>query len=278
MPNDFEAEPQAAPKLPFGPLVPPKRIKDVEYDDGQRLRVNPLFVPLEQVPPQWILQGEPDAVWHYSTVLRDTAENPGVGEWRVMLGSEQVSSVIPQSQVDDLVSAVRAYREAHPEKNIAPLTEEDLRRSMDGIGHPSIAVDFDADGKTREGKAALSGEFHFDPASRSGTVNDRSGRYMSDKARPNPADRNPAEIAEWGAEVARVFSAHLGVPISFEQIKTLPKGPEEPKNPKAIDNPTAVHTAALQPAVDTAPRADVRSRPSAAGTVGPAGASRARRP
>lgn len=221
---------------PLGTSVPPKRIKDVEMDDGRHIRVNPFWVPLEEIPREAILNGRPGAVWHYSAVLSEEADNPGVLRYRVMLGSEELLTVMGRMDFLKLLGGLRKgalkQQRENPESAIEYPTQEGLKKSIDGLGHPTIAVDFKPNGMTKEGKAAVSGEFRYAPDLKLGTANDKSGRYMSEKARPARGDRDPGKIAEWGKMVAKSFSDHLDVSVAFEQIKTL-------------SNPVAGHAAML---------------------------------
>ncbi|CAL9588120.1 hypothetical protein SUDANB145_05169 [Streptomyces sp. enrichment culture] len=225
----------AVPPAPFGPAVPPKRIKDNERDDQNDVRVNPLWIPLDEMPRSWVTEGREGAVWLYSAVPCEDPGQPDAGRWRVTMGSEEIFTVLPKEVVDDLLSAVRNLRAERPDDNIPELTEDSLRAGMQDLGHPTVAVKFNADGTTAAGEAALSGEFRFYPEQGRAEINDKSGRYMSKAARPDPRDREPARVAEWGEALAREFEARLDVPVTFRQTKTLAAHPVEP---------LALHTAA----------------------------------
>ncbi len=223
----------------LGRQLPPKRIKDRELDDGNYLRANPLLIPLDEIPREWIINGNKGAVWHYSAVQREDPDIPGVlRRWRVMLGSEQLLTVLGRKDFLKLLGSLRKgalkQQQENPEENIKYPTQRDLEKGIDGLGHTTIAVDFHKDGKAKRGAAAISGEFRYDPELEFGTANDKSGRFMSKGARPNERDRDPELVAKWGEEVAQAFSNHLRKPVVFDQIKTL-------------SNPTAGHASRLQP-------------------------------
>jgi hypothetical protein len=258
-----QVEAQVQPNQGFGPPVNPKYVKQQETGQGlpesvmrlisnrirdligverrptgkqseEFVRVNPLWVPLEEVPREWLLNGRKGAVWHYSVVEDDN------GKDRVMLGSEELLTVVTQEQFDDLLAgmqeAFRRQQKRQPWKKTKDLTAEDLRKAINGQGHPTIAVRFTSDGRTVQGAAKVSGEFRYDPERELGVVNDRSGRYMSKKVRPSA---QPEEVAVWGENAAGEFRKHLKVDVVFEQIKTS-------ADPPAI--PTiAKHAKALQP-------------------------------
>ncbi|WP_446046310.1 hypothetical protein [Streptomyces olivaceus] len=265
------AEPWNPPELPFGPLIltsasgVPERIKAHELDDGgpgklkgadedeearnrgRRLRVNPLLRPLDDIPPDWILKGREGAVWLYSAVFRpDDPDKPETARWQIMLGSEELLTVIPEETYDYLMSYSATYaareRVKYPNKEARVLTRkdiDDLKEGMNKLGHPTITVEYEKTGQTVEGRGAQSGEFRYFPQQREGEANDKSGRYMSPKVRGAlglPTD--PADVRKWGLEVAAALEDKLGVPVRFNQVKTAPKQPHE-----AI----AAHTTTLLP-------------------------------
>lgn len=206
-------------------------------DDGQ-LRVNPFLVPLREIPREVILDGKPGAVWHFTATLREDPANPGVLKWGVMLGSEEASTVMSRMDFLKVLGGMRKaanqQQRRDPDRRVEYPTQEDLKKWIDGLGHPTIAVAFKINGKTKVGEGAHSGEFRYNRILNSGTTNDKSGRYMSEKARPRKEDRDPGRIAEWGEAVAEVFADHLRVPVTSEQLKTAA-------------NPVGGHASALQP-------------------------------
>ncbi|MEW1796912.1 MULTISPECIES: hypothetical protein [Streptomyces] len=206
-------------------------------DDERQVRVNPFLVSLDEIPREAILDGKPGAVWHFSATLREDADRPGVLDWQVMMGSEEALSVMGRMDFLKVLGGMRKaanqQQKEDPEQRIEYPTQEDLKKGIDGLGHPTIAVDFKIHGATKAGNAAMSGEFRYDPESRSARANDRSGRYMSKNHRPE-TDKAPEKIAEWGEAIAKKFSDHLGIPVVFEQLKTLP-------------NPLERNAATLQP-------------------------------
>ncbi|GAA2631434.1 hypothetical protein [Streptomyces axinellae] len=237
---------------PLGTSVLPKRAKDHELDDQGDIRVNPFLVPLEEIPREVILDGKPGAVWHFSAVLRGEPDNPDVLRWRVMLGSEELLTVMSRMDFLKVLGGLRKgaleEQKANPEEEIAYPTQEGLAKNISGLGHTTIAVDFKIHGATKAGKAALSGEFRYDPACNAGWINDKSGRYMSKRVRTKKTDRDPEKIAEWGQAVAKEFSDHLGIPVPFNQLKTS-------------SNPVATPAAALQPTAARPSSSAVTARP-----------------
>lgn len=243
---------------PLGTSIPPKRIKDEEMDDERQIRVNPFLVSLDEIPREVILDGKPGAVWHFTAALREEAARPGVLNWGVMLGSEEALTVMDRMDFLKVLGGMRKaanqQQKEDPDKTIDYPTQEDLTKGINGLGHPTIAVDFKIHGATKEGNAALSGEFRYDPKLNSGKVNDRSGRYMSKKHRPE-TEKAPEKIAEWGEVIAKKFSEHLGIPVVFEQLKTL-------------SNPVGSHASKLQPsAAGPAPSAARRAQQPQAGSA-----------
>ncbi|BFO15496.1 hypothetical protein SHKM778_18840 [Streptomyces sp. KM77-8] len=204
----------------FGDPVLPKRIKDEERDRSGDVRLNPLWVPLEEVDPDLLITGNRDAVWLY-TVTDDG---------QVILGTEALSGIITPEQFDALLAGMR---EKDPD-----LTARSLREALDGLGHTGIAAGFvaggEADaGRTLPGRSRVSGEFRWSAERGSWVVNDKSGRYMSETVRPG---LDAAEAAGWLTNVAALFSARLGVVVRTDQVKTAPPAPKDPA-PK--DSPPA---------------------------------------
>ncbi|HEV7935883.1 MAG TPA: ADP-ribosyltransferase [Actinomadura sp.] len=188
------------PDHDFGPPVAPQRARATEMD-GRNVRLNPLWVPLEEMSPS-LLTGDRNSVWLY-TVTEDL---------RVLLGSEQPSAIMSEGQLTDLVAGLR---EKDPQ-----LREMDLdqaRRSviqwLDGQGHLGIAARFAADGRTGPGPSRVSGEFRWNEASRSWMVDDNSGRYMSEEVR---GGLDSVDAARWVGNVAKRFSEHLGMEVRPE--------------------------------------------------------------
>ncbi|MGW1030521.1 hypothetical protein ACWD4J_44000, partial [Streptomyces sp. NPDC002577] len=189
----------------FGPAVPPKVIRPGDSDDVGAVRLNPLWVPLEEADPRTLTANPTaDTAWLYS--VREDGQ--------VVLGSETVSTLMGEEQFSQLLAGMR-------EQNPA-LTEEELRRSLDTAGHPSVALRFAADeqsgglGTTLPGAGRISGELRWDAERGSWTVNDQSGRYMSSKVRP---DVTKEQVTEWLANMARLFKEHLGVEVVPISVK-----------------------------------------------------------
>ena len=194
----------AAARDRFGDPVLPKRVKDEERDQDGDVRLNPLWVPLDEVDPDLLITGNRDAVWLY-TVTDDG---------RVILGTEDLSGIVTPEQFDALLAGMR-------EKDPG-LTAEALRKSLDGLGHTGIAAGFvdgggETAGRTAPGRSRVSGEFRWSAKLRSWVVNDKSGRYMSESVRPG---LDAAEAADWLTNVAALFSDRLGVVVRTDQVKT----------------------------------------------------------
>ncbi|MFF9059620.1 lonely Cys domain-containing protein [Streptomyces sp. NPDC014882] len=223
----------------FGDAVLPKRIKDEERDEDGDVRLNPLWVPLDEVDPDLLITGNRDAVWLY-TVTDDG---------RVVLGTEDLSGIVTPEQFDALLAGMR---EKDPD-----LTAESLRKTLDGLGHTGIAAGFADDGgrtadptagptagRTLPGRSRVSGEFRWSAKLRSWVVNDKSGRYMSESVRPG---LDAAEAADWLTNVAALFSDRLGVVVRTDQVKTAASVPAPPPAPEPGSGPSRTRTTALGP-------------------------------
>ncbi|MEY7979461.1 OTU domain-containing protein, partial [Streptomyces pilosus] len=213
----------AAARDRFGNSVLPKRVKDEERDQDGDVRLNPLWVPLDEVDPDLLITGNRDAVWLY-TVTDDG---------RVILGTEDLSGIVTPEQFDALLAGMR-------EKDPG-LTADALRKALDGLGHTGIAAGHVAPGeenagRTLPGRSRVSGEFRWSAELRSWVVNDKSGRYMSETVRPG---LDAAEAAGWLTDVAALFSARLGVVVRTDQVKTSATVPPPPPAPAPPPPPSA---------------------------------------
>lgn len=239
----------------FGAPVRPKRVKDEERDQDGDVRLNPLWVPLDEVDPGLLITGNRDAVWLY-TVTDDG---------RVILGTEGLSAIVTPEQFDALLAGML---QKDPD-----LTAEALRATLDGLGHTGIAAAFaddggEAPGRTLPGRSRVSGEFRWSAELRSWVVNDKSGRYMSETVRP---DLDAAEAADWLINVAALFSARLGVVVRTDQVKTAapvppPPSAPGPERPGLAPEPPEVRSTAPHPDDDPAHLAP-RSAPVAEATA-----------
>ncbi|GGQ91073.1 hypothetical protein GCM10010280_43450 [Streptomyces pilosus] len=230
----------AAARDRFGGSVLPKRVKDEERDQDGDIRLNPLWVPLDEADPDLLITGNRDAVWLY-TVTDDG---------RVILGTEDLSGIVTPEQFDALLAGMR-------EKDPG-LTADALREALDGLGHTGIAAGHVAPGeenagRTLPGRSRVSGEFRWSEELRSWVVNDKSGRYMSETVRPG---LDAAEAAGWLTNVAALFSARLGVAVRTDQVKTaatVPPPPPAPAPPPPPSAPTAPAADRGVPAPSAAP-------------------------
>ncbi|WP_326550848.1 hypothetical protein [Micromonospora sp. NBC_01813] len=195
-----------------GPAVDPKGAKPFEIDPpgpaggesisgdalrSQQMRVNPAWMPLKDFTPE-IYAGRPDAHWHYIVTESDD----------IMIGSEEILTVVSTKQLDDLHAAMRT-------KN-PDLTLDQLKNSINQQGHPTIGVRFDSDGRAYVGKGRISGEIHRDPKTGQWIVDDKSGRYMSEKIRPG---LDPVDVKRWLDNVATRLSKQMGVPVEARPYK-----------------------------------------------------------
>ncbi|MEV7784833.1 lonely Cys domain-containing protein [Streptomyces sp. NPDC088106] len=248
----------AGPRDRFGDAVLPKRVKDEERDREGDVRLNPLWMPLDEADPDLLVTGNRDAVWLY-TVTDDG---------RVILGTEDLSGIVTPQQFDALLAGMR-------EKDPG-LTAESLRKTLDGLGHTGIAARFDdggaTAGRTLEGRSRVSGEFRWSGKLRSWVVNDKSGRYMSESVRPG---LDAAEAADWLTNVAALFSDRLGVVVRTDQVKTAAPAPaptgtapapappaEPPPSRSALTGPTAPPAS-----TGTSARTDKGPRPTGPGVL-----------
>ncbi|WP_158713248.1 OTU domain-containing protein [Streptomyces sp. NRRL B-12105] len=183
----------------LAPPVRPKRVKKEELDEDEEVRINPLWTPLDEIDPDLLLAGNRNAVWIYTVTP----------EGRVLLGSEKPSDVLSEDQFDALLAGVRTRRPG--------MTADDLRGTVDGLGHTGVAARFGTGGRLAPGASRVSGEFLWSEELRSWTVNDKSGRYMSKAVRP---DLPPQEAARWLENVAGMFTERLGVTVRPVQVKS----------------------------------------------------------
>lgn len=204
----------------YGGSVLPKRVKPEERDTEGDVRLNPLWTPLDEVDPDLLVTAGEDAVWLY-TVTEDG---------RVLVGSERPSAIITPEQFDALLAGMRSRHRRRRRRRRA-MTADKLRACLDGLGHTGIAAGFAAEGRTRPGRSRVSGEFRWNAERQRWTVNDKSGRYMSDQVRPG---LDAAEAAVWLENVALLFSDRLGVVVVPDQVKTA--APERHPPPVAASS------------------------------------------
>ncbi|MBE3202279.1 hypothetical protein [Parafrankia sp. CH37] len=188
----------------FGAAVHPKQIKAGERDDQGNLRVNPLWTPLAEFSRNHLEATPTGGKWQYA-VAEDGTE---------YLGSEDVTSIIPPDELQELYSWVAA-------KN-PDLTYEQFLDAISMHGHPTIVVGFDpATGQTIEKPARLSGELIREPDG-TFTINDKSGRYMSKKVRGEPTLE---EIQRWITNFAQRMTDHFDMPFTTQILKHATPAP-----------------------------------------------------
>jgi hypothetical protein len=199
----------------YGPAVYPKKVKPFELSPPQprdakgvkgdalrtqEVRVNPALMPLSDFH-DFVWAGRPDAHWHYVV-------DP---DGQIWIGSEELLTAVSDTQLQDLFTAMQAKDPA--------LTIEQLKASINEQGHPTIGARFTADGVAVAGPARISGELSRG-ADGVWTVNDKSGRYMSDKVRPGV---QPADVQRWLTNVARRIAEQLG-----DEVRAVPYKHSEP--------------------------------------------------
>ncbi|MFE4453468.1 hypothetical protein [Streptomyces sp. NPDC056796] len=177
----------------FGPLAGPKRVKDTELDDQGDVRLNPLWYRLEDFRPA--LLERRGARWHFAV------DEDG----RILIGSEQPLGIADDEELGRLLDGMR-----DSEAN-AGLTMDELRKALDGQGHPTVAAGFTAHGDTRIRPARIAGELAFDPGAGRWEVSDKSGRYMSSRIRPG---LRPADAHAWLTNVAERMGTAFGTEIT----------------------------------------------------------------
>src|SRR5262249_14399551 len=150
------------------------------------VRLNPLWYRLEDFRPA--LLERTGARWHYT--VDELAD--------ISLGSEEFSTVIEDAELEQLSQGMwhrdarnpqSPNRPAQPEHQPSPITFEafqaELKDALDHQGHPTIAAGFDALRRAWARPARISGEVYFNADKGRWEVNDKSGRYMSGKLRPD---------------------------------------------------------------------------------------------
>ncbi|WP_254902300.1 hypothetical protein [Mycobacterium simiae] len=186
----------------YGPLVGAKRVKPEEADGQGLPRVNPVFYRLDDLPPG-VLLSHTDARWHYTVDA----------EGQIRIGSEKLGTLLSD---EELTEQYVAYHGGPPE---SAEQLEGFRGLIDGQGHPTIAVEFDDTGAVVNAKpvSRVSGEIGWNAEAGQWEVNDKSGRYMSEKVRvPLP---DPQDMQRWVDNVAGRLSAHLGEPAQGRLLK-----------------------------------------------------------
>ncbi|MEU4339268.1 hypothetical protein AB0F59_32245 [Micromonospora lupini] len=202
--------------LKYGPLVQAKRVKEDEKQrrtreeiaagEPERARVNPVWYDLADIPPKLVLE-RAAASWHFTVDA----------EGRIRIGSEELLGLLSEDEKEEVF---RLYHPIDPDEHPSETEAKRRRfwRQINGQGHPTIAVEFAADGKVQPGRpqSRISGELTFTDGR--WQVNDKSGRYMSAKVRvPAPtAD----EVRGWLDDVARQIGERLGVEVDVVLHKT----------------------------------------------------------
>ncbi len=224
----------------YGPLVPPKRVKDEEADSEGFPRVNPVLYRLSELPRE-VLLGHTEAQWHYAVDA----------DGDIRIGSEQLGQMLSDEELLDQYA--NYHNGARPE--IGDPAVQEFRDRIDGQGHPTIAVEFTDSGEVANAAppARVSGEIGWNDEAQRWEANDKSGRYMSEKVRPSP---DPDDIHRWIGNVAVRLSRRLGVPVTPTLLKHAP-----PTNPPAVSGDP------LGPDVGDAPQPQTTADPSSTGPI-----------
>ncbi|MFD8524615.1 hypothetical protein ACFV2D_32000 [Streptomyces capillispiralis] len=174
----------------YGYAVEATRIHPQELDRQGQLRLNPLWMPLEELK---LDISNRNAVWLYA-----------VNEWgQVSLGVQRVDTVITREQLDHMAIGMGSRQDG--------LTQESLLAAMSGLGHPTVAARFDEEtGDLVRDHARISGEFRWSKSKKSWIVSDNSGRYMGPENRQGFSDE---DRMHWLTSVAGDFSRHLGIEV-----------------------------------------------------------------
>ncbi|WP_204033909.1 hypothetical protein [Micromonospora qiuiae] len=223
----YEGRPEAKPfdlDHEYGPVVEPKRVKEAEKAADGGVRLNPVWYRLDDFPPT--LLERKDAHWHYAV--------DADGEIRI--GSEEISTVLDEPEWQQLLTGMRRVE--------GDLTMEQLRAALDGQGHPTIAAGFDEVGGTVVQAARVSGELSWNEAAGRWEANDKSGRYMSDKVRP---DLEAADVTRWVGNVARRMSAQFGPGYEVRPVLLKHADPPPPPPPPAPRDLGVTADALLRP-------------------------------
>jgi hypothetical protein len=224
----------------YGPLVPPKRVKDEEADSEGFPRVNPVLYRLSELPRE-VLLGHTEAQWHYAVDA----------DGDIRIGSEQLGQMLSDEELLDQYA--NYHNGARPE--IGHPAVQEFRDRIDGQGHPTIAVEFTDSGTVANAapSARVSGEIGWNDEAQRWEANDKSGRYMSEKVRSSP---DPDDIQRWIGNVADRLSRRLGVPVTPTLLKHAP-----PTNPPAASGDL------LGPEVGDAPQPEAMADPSSTGPI-----------
>jgi hypothetical protein len=209
----FEADPPRAQLSPDDKGTKAKEI--ARKPGGFEVRVNPAWTPLEEFTAE-VYSSRPGAHWHY-VVMPDES---------IYLGSEEILTALSDGEMLDLYLGMRA---ANPGQLM-----RDVRDGMNHQGHPTIAVRFESatepavlvpEGMPPEmvehnrayvSEARISGELSRNPVTGRLELNDKSGRYMSEKVRP---DLNAEQIRAWLKTVAERVAKQVGEPVDGVPFK-----------------------------------------------------------
>ncbi len=187
--------PSRALDASFGPPVAAWMLRGSEVDPRQAstVRLNPTWYSLDEFPPA-LLTEYPAAVWLWLVDRHGT----------IRLGLEDVPEEVPLFRHHGWSQA--------PDDGLAEHDAAWDIRSLGGIGHPTLAVEFGPSGSVLPGppSARIGGELQRSPARGVWTLTDGSGRYGQRRAEHH----SPSVLAGWLVRVARQFAIHLDVPVA----------------------------------------------------------------
>ena len=192
------------------------------------VRLNPAWMPLSDFTPEVYLS-RPGARWHY-VVMPDES---------TYVGSEEPLTALSPNELVDLFVGIR--------RGNPKMTMRELRESMTMLGHTTIAVRFQKLGRVLVSQARISGELVRDPETGRLVANEKSGRFMSTKVRPElevdpdrPGDRElkAAQVLEWLGHAAARISAQLGEPVEARPFKHAETGRPQGRDPNDLDERT----------------------------------------
>lgn len=106
-----------------------------------------------------------------------------------------------------LTSLAAAMHEKDPS-----FTGDKLYDKLTGLGHPTVAVGFDPDGRTRVGSARISGELWWNEDQVRFEINEDSGRYMHPQMR---SKTEQARSDRFARQVALRMSRRFGIQVSY---------------------------------------------------------------
>ncbi|GAA4263661.1 hypothetical protein GCM10022255_110230 [Dactylosporangium darangshiense] len=194
-------------ELRYSHLAGPRAVQQHERDGRGEVRLNPFWYRLDELPPQDVLDRK-DTIWSY------TVDENG----DVLVGTADGRGLRSEEQWDQLLASVRRVE--------PDLTSQRFRELIDGQGHPTLAVGFDAEGRTVVRPARVTGELLWNDRSERWEINNRSNSYMPEVVRGHRPRR---DVDWWLANAARQLSERLGKPVATAPPLTTQQGQVRPR-------------------------------------------------